>query len=61
MVIPISLIKTIGWFIAKHFVYPVIRKSLKKKVEDNDYKWDDEMLFGIDEVFDYSEHKRVRG
>lgn len=55
MTIPLPLIKAIGWFIAKHFLYPVLRKPLKKKVEDNDYKWDDDMLAGIDEVFGYKE------
>jgi len=54
MTIPLPLIKAIGWFIAKHFLYPVIRKPLKKKVEDSHYLWDDEMLAGIDEVFGYT-------
>lgn len=46
--------------IIKKLVYPSVRPSLKKSIDDPDKQWDDVAMGAADEVFNYREKRRKK-
>ena len=47
--------------IIKKIVYPLIRPSLKKSIDDPDKVWDDVAMGAADEIFNYNKRRREDG